>query len=186
MVTTSFEKAGEYLLEGKVGLVPTDTIYGISSVISERDLVERIYEIKQRDRSKPFIILIPDKDALIKFGISEELIAKTSKYWPGRNTLIFELENQSVCEKYLYLHRGKNSLGFRVPDIPELVGLLEAVGPIVSTSANISTSKHVTSVEEAKRVFGGTLDFYLDVGELEGSPSSVYKFVDGSITVLRE
>lgn len=186
MVITSYDQAAKYLLEGRVGLVPADTIYGISCLITDKSAVERIYFIKGRDKDKPFIILIPDVNLLREFKISPELINKAKDYWPGRNTLVFDLKDGDIREKYYYLHRGTNSLGFRVPDVDKLAELLKLIGPIVSTSANVSYTDHVTTIEEARKIFGDKLDFYLDVGELKGSPSRVYKVGSYSVEILRK
>ena len=53
----NIKRVAERLREGKVGILPVDTIYGISSVVSEEGS-ERIYEIKERPQNKSFIVLM--------------------------------------------------------------------------------------------------------------------------------
>jgi L-threonylcarbamoyladenylate synthase len=75
----------------------------------------------------------------------------------------------------------------RLPDHKQLRELINEVGPIVSTSANLRASKPASSVEEAKRYFGEKLDFYVDVGHLEnGPPSTIVKPRNGEFEVIRQ
>ena len=47
----NIEETVKRLKNGEVGIIPSDTIYGISSMVNE-EAMERIYEIKERPQSK--------------------------------------------------------------------------------------------------------------------------------------
>ena len=184
MITINkYDDVIEYLVEGKVGFVPSDTVYGLSCIARNKDAVERIYKIKGRDYLKPFIILISAVDMLSKFGIipNEEQTTAIRKYWPGKNSLIFPCANEDL----LYLHRTKKSLAFRQPDKKKLTRLINRVGPIVSTTANKHGEKTATNVAEGIAVFGNEVEFYLDDGTLTGNPSNVYEINEIGVTKLR-
>src|SRR5258708_38418358 len=107
------EKISSYLRAGKIGIIPTDTIYGIVGLALKPDVVERIYKLRKRTPSKPFIILIFGLDDLKKFGVVLNQNQKEflQKNWPNPLSVILPL----ISEKFKYLHRGTNSLAFRMP-----------------------------------------------------------------------
>jgi L-threonylcarbamoyladenylate synthase len=183
-IVSDFNTATNFLKKGEVGIIPTDTIYGISCLSSLKEKVESIYEIKGREFSKPFIILISDIDDLIKFNISptdnETNIIK--KYWPGPVSIILDVPQNELA----YLHRGNNSLAFRLPNDSGLLSILEKTGPLVSTSANISNNPPIKNSGEAKIHFDNKLDFMLDIGLLpERNPSRIVEIRNGIENIIR-
>lgn len=172
------------LRSGGIGIFATDTIYGIHTSTLRPDAVEKIYQIRGRDESKPFIVLISSITDLsvFKIALDEQTKAILEKYWPGKVSVILPCK-EPVFE---YIHRGKNSIAFRIPDKPELLELLRQTGPLVSTSVNPEGKTPAKTIEEAKAYFGNKIDFYIDEGQLESPPSTVIKIENGKITVLRE
>lgn len=182
-VVFKYNEAAKLLKNGRIGIIPTDTIYGISCLASSEKNIENIYKIKQRDFDKPFILLINSIEDLQLFGIkiSTEEREIIQKYWPGPVSIILDVNDK----KFQYLHRGTNTLAFRCPAKPELQTLLKYTGPIVSTSANISNSAPITNALEAEKIFGNNLDFFLDNGELNNPPSKIIKLQNGTETLIR-
>jgi L-threonylcarbamoyladenylate synthase len=168
-----------------VGILPTDTIYGIVGSVYSQKAVERIYSIKRRDENKSLIILISSIEDLKDFGIELSDKAKKfiQKYWPGKVSIIFDFHN----DKLNYLDKiGNKTLAFRLPDKKDLIELLQVTGPLVAPSANLQGMIPVKNIAEAKRYFGDTVDFYVDGGELVSEPSTVVKILDNRIEVLRK
>lgn len=182
-VIFNYSEASKLLKRGNIGIIPTDTIYGISCLASLEKNVENIYKIKQRDFDKPFILLISSVNELKLFGVnlSTEERNIIQKYWPGPVSIILDVNDK----KFQYLHRGTNTLAFRRPVKPELQTLLRYTGPIVSTSANISNSPPIKNLLEAEKIFGDKLDFFLDEGELNNPPSKLIKLHNGVETIIR-
>lgn len=178
-----WEKAREILTKGGVAVLPTDTIYGLHCLAFNKASVEKIYDIKGRDFNKPFIIIISNQSDLEKFGIIIDATLSTilDEYWPGPNSVVLPVTNR----RFEYLHRGTNSLAFRIPNYPPLLDLLKQTGPLVSTSANPSGKEPATDTTVAKAYFGNLVDYYLDCGTLNNPPSKVFKFTDGKIDRLR-
>lgn len=151
---------------------PTDTVYGLSACVDNRDAIERIYALKGRDRSRALIVLLADVGQLRDFGVS---IVHTHEYmlkrvWPGPVSVIFQ-----VSREWAHLASDDGTLAFRVPAHADLRRFLRRVGPLVSTSANIQGSPTVKSIAAAKRLFGKDVDWYIDGGRLAGPSSALVK-----------
>jgi L-threonylcarbamoyladenylate synthase len=183
-ILKDYQKAAGYLKNGKIGIIPTDTIYGISCSAFSKENVEKIYEIKQRDFDKPFIILISSPKDLEKFKLKITEFHKKifKKYWPGPVSIILDVKH----DEFSYLHRGKSSLAFRLPNDEKLKSLLKITGPLVSTSANTSENPPINSLDEAVEIFDKKLDFMLDIGSLKNkNPSKIILIEDGKEKVIR-
>lgn len=149
--------------------MPTDTIYGLVGPAFSKKAVERIYCLRKRDRKKPFIVLIAATHDLKNFGVkpSERTLSVLKKLWPGAVSVILPVPGQ----KFSYLHRGTNSIAFRLPKDQWLRNYLKKTGPLIAPSANIAGSKPAENIKEAKKYFGSKVDFYLDKGAKKGKPS---------------
>ncbi len=169
------------LHRGAVGVLPTDTLYGLVGSALNKDAVERIYKLKKRDASKPSIILIGDVKQLDLFGISEGDKQRASEYWPGSISVILGCNEPS----FTYLHRGSNALAFRLPNQQSLWKFLEESGPLIAPSANVQSQPPSTNINEAKGYFGNSVDFYMDAGSLDGKPSKLISLLGKKPRTLR-
>ncbi len=171
------------LKSGGIGVYPTDTLYGIVSSALSRTAVERIYRLKGRDENKPFIILISDIKDLRMFGVSvtKEQQKILDSLWPGPVSIIFQ------TTKMPYLHRGQNSLAFRMPKSKKVLGFLKKTGPLVAPSANPQGLQPAQTIADAKRYFSHDVDFYVAGGRKQGKASRVVRLEkNGTIVVLRK
>ena len=174
----------EKLKRGEVIIIPTDTIYGIVGSALNSQTVERIYKLRKRSSDKPFIILISSIDDLEKFGIT--LTQKQRDFlqrsWPNPLSVVLSV----VGEKFKYLHRGTNSLAFRMPKDERLLDLLKRVGPLVAPSVNFEGEKPAETIDEAKAYFGKDVDFYIDGGVIKSEPSTLIELLEnGNFNILR-
>ncbi len=172
------------LRRDKVGVLLTDTIYGVVGRALSRKAVARLYEVKGRDSKKPFIILISSYADLKKFGV--KLTAAEKKFlatnWPGPLSAILPVPSR----KFAYLHRGTKSLAFRMPRPAHLRALVRQTGPLAAPSANPEGEPPARNIREAKNYFGGKVDFYLDGGARRGRPSKLVRLTGGKIEILRK
>lgn len=182
------------LKENGVAVMPTDTLYGIVGKALNEPTVNRIYSIRKRNPNKPCIILIGDIGELEKFSVSLSKIQKEKlkEYWSAEaSALADQPEAVSIIldcleEKFSYLHRGTNTLAFRLPSPQVLQGLLLKVGPLIAPSANPEGLPPAKNIAEAKKYFGDSIDLYVDEGVLTGKASKIIKLrKNGSVTVLR-
>ncbi len=161
--------------KGGIGVMPTDTLYGLVGSAFSKKAVLRIYKVRKREKDKPFIILISSIADLRKFNIklSARHLTFLKKIWPGPVSVILHLGNkkQKTRNKLFYLHRGANTLAFRLPKNKQLQNILRKTGPLVAPSANISGKLPATTITEARKYFGNNVDFYLDGGRISREPS---------------
>lgn len=175
------DKVVGLLRSGGAGLLPTDTIYGLSCLALDQLAVEKIHSLKDRSSAKPFIVLISDIKMLDLLSISTEHSGIITKYWPGALSLEFQTPDSPD-----WLHLGLGHFAVRLPNQPELLSLIRRIGPIVSTSANLEGHDPACSVNEAQAIFGDKLDFYVDTGKLDGSSSTLAVVKDGRLKVIRQ
>lgn len=181
-VTGRFDdKVIELLGAGAVGFMPSDTIYGLSCLALERKSVEKIYELKQRDPKKPFVILLSSPVQATSLGLTMAELQPVTGFWPAPLTVVCKVDDSAPR----FLHRGTHSLAVRVPDDESLRRLLAQTGPLISTSANIQAQKPIDNVDEARKVFGDKLDFYVDTGKLSAKPSTIIKLQNGKVEIIR-
>ncbi|MFA6050400.1 MAG: L-threonylcarbamoyladenylate synthase [Candidatus Paceibacterota bacterium] len=173
----------DLIKRGEVGILPTDTIYGIVGSALNKKTVERIYKVRRRTPSKPLIILIGSFSDLTTLGIKNPPLKILKTLWPAKITVILPV----VSKKFEYLHRGTNTLAFRMPDSKSLLALLKKTGPIVAPSANPEGKSPAETVEEAAGYFGINADFYVDDGKMKGEPSTIVEIdKKGKISLVRE
>jgi len=164
--------------------MPTDTLYGVVGRAEDKNVVERIYEIRKRNKSKPCIILIANLNELIKFGIS---ITKIQRLEIEKFTEPTSFIMDCADENLSYLHRGTRTLAFRIPAQEELGKLLLEVGPLIAPSANIEGLPPAQNISEAKEYFGDSVDLYIDGGRITGRASKIIKLhKDGKVDIIRE
>ncbi len=171
-------------MKNGIGVYATDTLYGICASALSKKNVERIYELKERTDTKPFIILIEDTRDLDKFGIklSQKERAFLDEIWPGKVSVVLAC----TLKKFEYLHRGTESLAFRMPKKNSIRDILEITGPLVAPSANREGQKPAETITEARAIFGDAVDVYISDGKLNGAPSTLITFKDDKLICLRE
>lgn len=180
---TDIVRAVEILKNGGIGVLPTDTLYGIVGQALDKDAVERIQVIKKRSDGKPFIILISSLDDLKKLGIDIDDITRDFllSVWPGPVSVVLPCNNENVN----YLHQGMD-LAIRWPKDDVLEKVIKETGPLVAPSANPEGLKPAATPEEAKEYFGDSVDFCVNGGTLDGEPSTLVSIVSGEIKILRQ
>jgi tRNA threonylcarbamoyl adenosine modification protein (Sua5/YciO/YrdC/YwlC family) len=159
-------------------ILPTETVYGIAANMLNRKAVERLYEIKNRPKDKPFSVLIDDKDRIedLAHDIPVAAYKLISAFWPGPLTLV--LKSKAAGE----------TIGLRMPDDNVALRILKAaVVPVVCPSANLSGSPAPRDFASAIKNLDGLVELAIDVGETKlGIESSVVDLTNGPLAVLRE
>lgn len=175
------ENITEKINKGAIGVLPTDTVYGIVASVRHQDAIEQIYRETSRPARKPFIILIGSRVQLKELSIelSAEQETVLNGLWPGPVSVILPVQAPNLD----YLHRGMNSLAVRLPDLEWLRTLIEKTGPIVATSANISGQPTPGQISQIKKQLPG-LNFYVE-GIVQPEPSKLVKIgLDGTLEWL--
>lgn len=183
------------LRQGKVGVIPTDTIYGIVGGAFSQKAVGRIYRLKKRNRKKALIILIGGYEDLPRFGVRLTPAQKDflKKVWSRKKAALSRNAARPVSvilpapsQRFFYLHRGAGSLAFRMPKPPALRSFLKKTGPLVAPSANIEGLPPAVTILEAQKYFGARIDFYVDGGAQRGKASRLIDMTSGRSEILRK
>jgi tRNA threonylcarbamoyl adenosine modification protein (Sua5/YciO/YrdC/YwlC family) len=152
--------AASTLREGGVVAFPTETVYGIGADFQNESAVKRIYEIKQRKKDKPLVLLLSEAGEL-PFYVKN--VRKTAQkiietFWPGSLTLIFKASS-AVPE---YLLGPDSTVGTRVTRNETTRSLIEAFGScLATTSANVSGEEPLRSGSEVSSALGKKIDYVL-------------------------
>ncbi|MEK7187433.1 MAG: L-threonylcarbamoyladenylate synthase [Patescibacteria group bacterium] len=180
----SYREAVRRITQGEVGIIPTDTLYGVVCDARNAKAVQKIYTIRKRDPQKPCIILIGEASQIKQFGINVDGKTTTilKKVWPGKVSVVLPCP----LKKFQYLHRGTNSLAFRLPKNKKLAEFLKKTGPLVAPSANLEGTPPATTISEARQYFGSHVDFYITAGRKQSLASTVVAIQDGKIRIIRE
>ena len=166
---------------GAIGILPTDTVYGLVSVIAPEP-IKRLYATKPR-QSHAGTVIASSVDDLIALGLDEAALQHVSHLWPASLSVVIAAQH---VPKFLREERG--SLAVRIPEDKTLRSLLQKTGPLMTTSANKHGEKTAATISTAQRIFGDSVDFYVDGGDLSNRPPSTIVMVDarGTITTLRD
>ena len=166
------EIAVDNIIDGNVIAFPTNSVYGIGGDPLNLRLIERIYDIKYREREKGFLLLVSDFEEASRIAYFNT-IAKylANKYWPGQLTLILKRKEPNPIP--LEVTAFQETIGLRVPENKIILEILKILkerghfGGIIGTSANYSGEPPSISGDEvAKKFLGlGAVDFIIDGGK---------------------
>lgn len=178
-----FDEAIKQLMRpGAVGVIPTDTVYGLVARAADEAAVDRLYELKKREHN-PGTLIAASIEQLENLGLKHRYLKAVEQYWPGAVSVVIPAGDPELE----HLHRGKMSLAVRIPAVPALRALLEKTGPLATSSANPTGEPVATTVQAAKDYFDKEVDFYIDGGDLSAQqPSTVIRIVDDAVEVLRQ
>ena len=177
------QKAASAINDGAVIVFPTDTVYGLGCNPYNHDSVLSLYEIKKREKTKPFPVLGYSKEELEKiaeFSPLEEKIAE--KFWPGAITLILKVKDKDI-QKSLSLGE---KIAVRVPNNKCALALLKECKLLVGTSANISETKPFNDPKECSENLTG-YDLFIDGGIISSKgESTIVEIENNDVKILRK
>jgi len=161
--------------QGSVFIYPTDTIYGIGCISTNKKAVEKIKKIKQRN-NKPFSIIVPSKNWILKNCKINKNVKPRLKKLPGKYTLILELKN-----KRLSPNNNLKTIGIRIPKhwISKIVKEINT--PIITTSVNLTNQQYMTSLKDLNREIRSKVDFIIYQGYLNNKPSKIINLITNQI-----
>ena len=176
------------LSNGGVCILPTDTYYSLSVIADKPSAISNLFEIKERDLSKPVPILISSLLDVEKYcDISSEPLQKLAQsFWPGPLTIVLPLINEFPKE----INNGSGFLGVRVPNHSFTQKVIESLGkPITGTSAYISNVAPTKDLNEIKDTFSKKVSIIAEVDCGPENLSSTVIKIDNNksgIDILRE
>jgi len=157
----------EEIQAGKIFIYPTDTIYGLGCDATNEESINKIKEIKQRDKNKPLSIIAPS----IKWIENNFIIdSNLEKYLPGPYTLILKKKNP------IFLKHISNSetIGVRIPKNKLTKEIQKSDVPFVTTSVNLAGESFALRIEDIKQEILDKVDYIIEAEEdLSGKPSTL-------------
>jgi tRNA threonylcarbamoyl adenosine modification protein (Sua5/YciO/YrdC/YwlC family) len=176
-------KAVDVLKDGGVIIYPTDTVYGLGCDLSNKRGIERIYDIKKRNKKQPLSFVCSDLKHISQYARVTDYAYKTMKrLLPGPYTFI--LEASRLVPKIILPKRP--TTGIRVPDNEICLYLIRELGqPIISTSVKTQDGEDLGNPSIIDEHFGRIVDLIIDGGIIDPQPSSVISLIDDSAQVLR-
>jgi tRNA threonylcarbamoyl adenosine modification protein (Sua5/YciO/YrdC/YwlC family) len=178
------QRAVDILTKGGIVVYPTDTNYGIGCDILNKKAIERIYQLKQRDKSKPFSFICSELKNISHYAKVSNYAYKTMKrLLPGPYTFI--LEGSKLVPRIMLTKR--KTAGIRVPDHKICLELVKGLGnPIITTSATMPDGSILNDASLVHDMLGNRVDLVIDGDLVPGKPSSVISLIDDRPEVLRK
>lgn len=184
-MSENINKAVEFLNQGKVVAIPTETVYGLAANAFDENAVRQIFEIKGRPLFNPLIVHIKSIDYLDKVAenIPSKALQLAQHFWPGALTLVLP-KKDSIPN---IVTAGKETVGVRVPSHPVAIQLLNKLDfPLAATSANPFGYISPTKAIHVETQLGNKIPFILDGGNCEkGIESTIIGFENEKPLVYR-
>ncbi|MFW9998980.1 MAG: L-threonylcarbamoyladenylate synthase [Candidatus Hodarchaeota archaeon] len=183
--------AVDKIVEGEIIAFPTDSVYGIGGDPQNLDVINRIYDIKFRDRSKGLLLLVSDYEEATKIAKFNDIAKKLAiKYWPGQLTLILKKTDPCIIPPEVTAFQ--DTIGLRVPENEIILNILRLLksrghfGGIIGTSANYSGEPPSISGEEVTKKILSPIDFIIDGGKSKSRlPTTIADCTSQKIKFLR-
>ena len=187
------QSVAEALKAGKLVVLPTETVYGIAAIIDNPDAIKRLSQLKSRDGSHPFSLVVDSSEAARRIAIHWPGLAERlcQRICPGPITFVLEANKKAfeVWPPAAFDSCVLNStVGVRIPDHPLTLEVLRQLGkPILLTSANFHGQPEAVTGQQAINNLGEEVDLICNAGQARyGKPSTVIKVSEKAIQILRE
>lgn len=178
------QTAQKIFFAGGVFAYPTDTIYGFGANPFNKEAVDKISAIKQRDDSKRYIYLAGDIQTVLKYTNVQQdcFVDFLLSIWPNPVTVILP-----VKKEYSGVFNTE-TIGFRIPNHTFCLKLLSAIKmPLISTSINRSGQEPLNEYSQIAQEFTDEVDaLFYSVKKQFTRVSTVISLASGQLELVRE
>jgi L-threonylcarbamoyladenylate synthase len=181
---TGIEAAVAAIREGRLAVIPTDTVYGLACRPDDEGAVQALSALKGRSPEQPVALVAGNVEALL------ELVPELRPHEPVLRGLLpgpYTLVLPNPAHRLAWLSGSRpETIGVRTPSLDGLAReLLDKLGVVAATSANLHGSPDARRVEElAPQIRDACV--VVDGGVLPGVPSTVLDLTGWEPRVLRE
>jgi L-threonylcarbamoyladenylate synthase len=180
---TGRAEAIEVLRRGGIVALPTDTVYGIAVALDVPGGIERLFQVKQRPPDRGIMLLLDAASQAGSIGLmGAAATALADAFWPGGLTVV--VPQRPDVPLPAALTGGTPTIGLRIPDHDAPRALAAAVGPLPTTSANVSGLPEARDAGEILAQLGDGVDLILDGGPARGGPPSTVVDCTGERPVI--
>jgi L-threonylcarbamoyladenylate synthase len=175
----------EFLRDGKVVALPTETVYGLAANALNKQAVAKIFQIKGRPANNPIIVHVSSlelaKRCVSSWPANANQLARA--FWPGPLTLVLP-RSKEIPD---IVTAGGETVGVRWPSHPFIQAVIRACDfPLAAPSANLSGQISPTSAEHVRKQLGGKIRVIVDGGQSQvGIESTVLDLTVSPPAVLR-
>jgi L-threonylcarbamoyladenylate synthase len=154
--------AAEAVKNGRLVVVPTDTVYGVGADAFDSAAVAALLSAKGRGRDMPVPVLVGSWHTIDGLALAVPQAARDliRAFWPGALSLVVRQAPSLQWD----LGDARGTVMLRMPLHPVAIELLREVGPMAVSSANVSGSPPAVDVGDARGQLGDLVDVYLDAG----------------------
>lgn len=183
--------ARQALGRGELVVMPTDTVYGVAADAFSARAVQRLLDAKGRGRQSPPPVLVAGTSTLraLVEEVPDAVGDLVEAFWPGGLTIVLPSQPSLAWD----LGETRGTVAVRMPAQRIALELLEEVGPLAVSSANLTGKPAAIAAGDARDMLGDSIEVYLDDGLSETGVSSTIvdatRLVRGDepqVRVLRE
>lgn len=183
-LSEGIQAAAEAVRRGELVVLPTDTVYGVGADAFSAQAVAAILAAKGRGREMPPPVLIPNPRTVDGLATHVHAYARDliEAFWPGPLTLVLYAQSSLMWD----LGDTRGTVALRMPQDDTALRLLDEVGPMAVTSANVSGQPPARTVLDAATQLGSSVSVYLDGGPSTGGlASTILDCTDEAPVILR-
>ena len=182
--------AAKALLDGRLVIIPTETVYGLGALASDPVAVRRVFATKGRPVDHPLIVHVANRRAIGHWAreVPDSARRLAEALWPGPLTLVLPKARWVPFE----VTGGLDTVALRVPGHPEalaVLGLLPENSGIAAPSANRFGQVSPSTAQDAVADIGAHLmpgDLVVDGGPCRvGVESTIVDLTSSVPTILR-
>lgn len=181
---SNFEKILSVIRNGGIFIYPTETVWALGCIALNKSSVDKIYQLKKREKSKPLICLIDDFKRISKYAVLPESKIATKLKLHNHPTVIY----QKAKPNLKHVASENNEIAIRITPINELKKIIKMLNaPIISTSANISGQPFPVNFNDIDKNISSAVDLMLNFEvESTGIPSTIIRIDEtGELQYLR-
>jgi L-threonylcarbamoyladenylate synthase len=183
--STGIASAVSAVKDGRLVVLPTDTVYGVGADAFDPAAVTALLAAKGRGRGMPVPVLVGSWQTIdgLAFAVPEAARELIHAFWPGALSIVV----QQAPSLQWDVGEGRGTVMVRMPLHPVAIELLREVGPMAVSSANISGRPPAITADDARRQLGELVGVYLDAGpSQQQAASTIIDLTGPTPNILRE
>lgn len=181
-ILSSIEKASELLLNGKIIVYPTDTLYGFGVDATNTESIIKLNKLKQREQA--YSIIVDSFSMLKKYAeLNVDIEHKIKSMLPGPITVILNQLNSNLSP---LVNPGFKTIGIRIPDNQFILNVVKKINkPIITTSVNIHGEKSLNSIDLINKKFS-KIDIFKNNSLIQSKGSTIIDFSTTPFKIIRQ
>ena len=174
----------EILENGGAVILPPETVYGLFAQAMNEAAVEHVYQLKRRPKDKAMNLNVADLETILAFSKNQPSYLKTlyEAFLPGPLTIILQANDRVPA----WINSGLSTIGFRIPNHPKTLELIQQTGPLIGPSANISGRESGKIFADIKTQFNNEVTGLADDAALTGVDSTILDLSGETARILRQ